>query len=80
MTVSGDKLNLDNEKVFEIFNVKFGKGEALDFVESSHNKGIRPAYHMNKQNWITIVLDESKLSDNAIYKLIDKSYQLVNKK
>lgn len=34
-----------------------------------------PGYHMNKQHWITIILDGS-VSDDEIFKLIDMSYNL----
>ena len=52
------------------------KNQALDFAES--NDHIFPAYHMNKNNWITILLDGS-LSDELISELIKKSYLLSNR-
>ena len=36
---------------------------------------IFPAYHMNKNNWITIWLDET-LPNGLIFELIKKSYLL----
>ena len=38
-------------------------------------QGILPAYHMNKEHWITIVLDGS-FPKEEIYNLIDLSYDL----
>ena len=41
------------------------------------NKNIYPAYHMNKKNWVSIILDES-LSNDEIFNLIDISYNNSN--
>ena len=38
-------------------------------------RGILPAYHMNKEHWITIVLD-SPFPEEEIYNLINLSYDL----
>ena len=38
-------------------------------------QGILPAYHMNKEHWITIVLD-SPFPEEEIYNLINLSYDL----
>ena len=43
------------------------------------NKNIYPAYHMNKKNWASIILDES-LSNDEVFNLIDISYNNSNKK
>ena len=43
------------------------------------NKNIYPAYHMNKKNWASVILDES-LSNDEIFNLIDISYNNSNKK
>ncbi|NHZ86293.1 MAG: MmcQ/YjbR family DNA-binding protein [Planctomycetia bacterium] len=39
---------------------------------------IIPGYHMNKEHWNTVILDES-LPNNLVYKMIDDSYDLVVK-
>ena len=42
-------------------------------------QGIFPAYHMNKQHWISVVLDKN--TDKAmLFDLIEMSYDLINKK
>ena len=41
------------------------------------NKSYFKAYHMNKNNWITILLDDS-LNDNDIIKMIDSSYEVID--
>ena len=76
MTVPGIRLGMESEKEFEVIDLKFDKGQALDFIESCGDEEVRPAYHMNKQNWLTIVFDENKLTDEQLFNLIDKSYEL----
>ncbi len=73
MTISGARLGLETEKDVEIIDLKFDKGQALDFAESTAD--IFPGYHMNKRNWITIVLDDT-VDDAEIFRLIDKSFTL----
>ena len=77
--VDGDNIQ-DDEKshddIVEIINLKFDKNQTYDFAETSDH--IFPAYHMNKNNWITVVLDGG-LSDEIIFELIRKSYLLTDK-
>ena len=40
--------------------------------------GVIPGYHMNKQHWNTVVLDDS-VPDDLILDMIDDSYDLVVK-
>lgn len=40
---------------------------------------IVPAYHMNKQHWISIILDGS-INNNEIHNLIAESYHITAKK
>ncbi|MBQ3297018.1 MmcQ/YjbR family DNA-binding protein [Candidatus Saccharibacteria bacterium] len=61
----------------EVLNLRFDRHEALDFTSTHEN--FFPAYHMNKNNWYSILLD-GKLSNNTIFELIEKSYLLVNDK
>ena len=37
--------------------------------------GFRPAYHMNKSNWVTAVLDDA-LPDSRVLPLIDMSWEI----
>ncbi|MFR2768113.1 MAG: MmcQ/YjbR family DNA-binding protein [Thomasclavelia sp.] len=43
------------------------------------NNRFYPGYHMNKNNWITIKLDNS-VETKKIFELIDNSYNLSLKK
>ena len=76
MIVPAEKLGLPQTGNVEIIDLKFDKGQALDFITASNDASIRPAYHMNKQNWFTIVLGHNRLADTDIFYLIDKSYKL----
>ena len=40
--------------------------------------GVRPAYHMNKKSWISVVLDDT-LSDEQVFSLIEKSFEIISK-
>ncbi len=42
-------------------------------------KGFYPAYHMNKEHWVTVILDGT-VEENGIYPIIDEAYALVSKK
>lgn len=58
-----------------IVNIKVIKGKAPEMADG---KNIFPAYHMNKQNWISLILDDV-IPDAEIFSLIDASYTLVGK-
>lgn len=73
LTVKAQKLGLDRDEEVEIIDLRFDKNEALEFA-SSHDH-IYPGYHMNKNNWITIILDGG-LPTNQIEALIDHSYAI----
>ncbi len=67
-----NKVQTDSKstKKVEIINLKISKNEI------SEQKGVYEAYHMNKKNWITIVLDGT-LADEQIQAWVDKSYKNV---
>ena len=70
--VSRNKIGLSGEELIDILNVKCDP----DMVAVlSSQKGIIPAYHMNKRHWITIILDGT-VSDQEIYHLLDLSYEI----
>ena len=75
-TISSKSLGLKEDKTIDVINLKFDKNQTYDFAETSDH--IFPAYHMNKNNWITIILDNA-LEDNAIFELVKKSYLLTAK-
>lgn len=67
-----NKLGLDGEEDVDIMNLR-GDISIMDF------KTYFPAYHMNKKNWFTILLDGNEPLEN-VYALIDKSYEISLKK
>lgn len=64
----------NSKEEIEIINLKVDEDKINDLISL---EGYYEAYHMNKKNWITIILDDT-LSDDVIIKLIDESYSLVN--
>ena len=75
-TISSKSLGLKDDKTIDIINLKFDKNQTYDFAEISDH--IFPAYHMNKNNWLTIWLDGT-ISDKIVSELIKKSYLLSDK-
>ncbi len=75
-TISATSLGLKEDKQIDVINLKFDKNQTYDFAEMSDH--IFPAYHMNKNNWITIWLDGT-LADEMVFELIRKSYLLSGK-
>lgn len=72
MEVGRDKIGLSGDGTVDVINVKCDPmlGGSLRMQE-----GIHPAYHMNKDKWITIRLDGS-VPVVKVKNLLDLSYQL----
>ena len=75
-TISATSLGLEEDRRIDVINLKFDKNQTYYFAEMSDH--IFPAYHMNKNNWITIWLDGT-LADEMVFELIRKSYLLSGK-
>lgn len=74
MTIPLSKLpGQTSDEEVEIIDLRFHKNEALDFAATSDH--IFPGYHMNKNNWITIILDDS-LPTEHVLALLDQSYHI----
>ena len=67
-----NKFKLDNKtnKEVEIINLKLNPQKIDDLLKQN---GYFKGYHMNKKNWITIILDDT-VPDYQILSLIDESY------
>ena len=65
--------NTDITTKVKILNVKYPADKILEIID---NKNIFPAYHMNKNHWISVVLDKN-IKLETIKELIDISYSLV---
>ena len=60
----------------EVVNIKL---EPEKIKQLHKEKGFYPAYHMNKKNWITIVLNDT-VSDEVLFELLEESYRFILKK
>lgn len=69
-----DKSKIDKESTgeIEVINLKIEKEKIPDLLKK---KGFYPAYHMNKKNWITIILDNT-LKEEEIMEYVRMSYHL----
>ena len=72
MPVGCDKLGLPGDGMVDVLNVKC---DPLLTGALRREPGILPAYHMNKDKWISVLLDGT-VPQEEIFRLIDLSYQL----
>jgi predicted DNA-binding protein (MmcQ/YjbR family) len=75
--VSGKMFALTGLGMFESINLKCDPETAVELRE--RYAAVRPGYHMNKQHWNTVLMDNS-LPDSLIKEWIAVSYDLVRKK
>ncbi|MCD8049872.1 MAG: MmcQ/YjbR family DNA-binding protein [Clostridia bacterium] len=76
MEIPRRALGLSGEGVIDVVNVKCSPLLNYSFRAE---KGIYPAYHMNKEHWLSVALDGSA-EDETVRTLIDMSYELTKKK
>lgn len=74
MDIPKSRLGFKSEETVFVLNVKC---DPIMVGELQKEKGFFPAYHMNKDKWISIVLDDT-IKDETIFYLIKQSYDLVN--
>ena len=74
MKISWEKLEKGREGQVEAVNLKHD--QVADLLL---NKGIYPAFHMNKRYWLSLALDDS-LQDEEVIELIERSWNLTVKK
>ena len=68
-----ERLDLPAGRTLDVMNVKCS---TIMIGSLLATKGFLPAYHMNKNHWISIVLDNS-VSDDQIIPLLELSYDSV---
>ncbi len=73
MGVLPERLGLPAGQALDVMNVKCS---TIMIGSLLSTKGFLPAYHMNKNHWISIVLDGS-VSDDQITPLLELSYYSV---
>ena len=74
MNVSGTKIGLKTNDKIDVLNVKV-RPEHVGSLRQ--NEGIYPAYHMNKEHWISVLLD-GPLSTQEIHELLTESHALTS--
>lgn len=76
MDIKKSKLGFNSDETISIVNLKC---DPVMIGSLLNQKGVFPAYHMNKNHWISVALDDS-VDDNTLKWLLDISYDLTNKK
>lgn len=69
-------LGLDGQKIIDVVNLKW---RPYPHRSLRLEQGFYPCVHMNKENWITVALDE-RVPDEKLRMLVDMSYELTMKK
>ena len=72
MDIPYTKVGIESKEIVYVMHVKTPTNNMEKLIKKP---GIKPAYHMNKKYWISILLDGS-ISMKSIAKLIDTSYDL----
>lgn len=76
MNVPKNKLGLEGAEEVDIMDLKCDP-EMIGSLRMV--KGIFAGYHMNKGNWISVLLDDS-MDESMIYHLLDVSFSLTENK
>lgn len=76
MEIGREKLGLDGEGTVDIINLKC---EPLLIGSLRGRDGFHPAYHMNKDQWLSVRLDGS-VAEDELKNLIALSFELTRKK
>ena len=76
MDVEKRRLGLDGEGKTDIINLKCDPILLGSLLQS---RGFLPAYHMNKEKWVSILLDGS-VPEKDVTDLISFSYALIDRK
>ena len=75
MNINKSKIDNESQEEIEILNLKLNKEKIIYLL---NKKGFYKAYHMNKTNWITIILDDT-IKDNEIMDYIIESHKYTEK-
>lgn len=72
MNISKAKLGLKSFKCVDVLNVKVNPERSYFLQQKSD---IYPAYHMNREHWVSILLN-GKVPNDEIYLLLQQSFEL----
>ena len=75
MDVPKEKLGMPGGGILWVMNVKCNPMMIGSFI---NRKGFLPAYHMNKEHWMSIIIDDKEVKIEEICGLIDMSYEIVS--
>jgi len=75
MNICRKKISFGDDNV-DVINIKLAPDKIVKLLSE---KGFYPAYHMNKKNWISIILDDT-VDDDKIFSLIEESYLFASSK
>ena len=76
MDIDKSKLEKNQSVKVEIMNIKLDPNEIENLLTQ---EGFYPAYHMNKKNWITVILDNT-IPDEILMNLLHESYSYTVRK
>lgn len=76
MNVPRDRIGVKGDGEIDIMNVKC---EPDTVASLSQAKGFFPGYHMNKEHWISILLDGT-VGEIKILDFLDRSYEILDRK
>lgn len=76
MTIDKRKLGIKEDGQMDVVNMKCDANIVPSMWEQN---GIYPAYHMNKEHWLTVALDDSTAENNFKF-LLALSYDLTDTK
>ena len=74
MDLPKEKLGIKSNEIIDIVNLKC---DPILIGNLRKEKGIYPAYHMNKTYWISVTLDGT-IEDDKLKWLLDLSFDLTN--
>ena len=72
MDLPESRLGLDGQEIIDVVNLKC---DPILIGSLRMEQGFYPAYHMNKENWITAALDGSASEENIKF-FLDLSFEL----
>ena len=76
MALNAQKVDKKLSGEVEVMNIKL---DPEKIKELHKEKGFYPAYHMNKKNWISILLNDT-VPDKVLLTLLDESHRFTIKK
>lgn len=76
MNVSLKQLGLEGKEEVDVLNLKCPPELSGNLRDG---ETIIPAYHMDKEHWISIILDRIESTSEEVYNLIEQSYHLTKK-